>query len=131
MAYASPTDLASLGMPATALARFDSATQTASLVGASSLIDSYLASRYTLPLSDWGGDITRAACVITAYDLLSGLGFSPMAGADENLRRRYEDVIAWLKGIAAGSVTPVGIVDATPDTTENGAAIYSYAKRGW
>lgn len=130
-AYAISADLASYGVPAAALARFDSAAQTSSLEGASSLIDSYLASRYTLPLVSWGDDLRRAACIITLYDLMSGLGFSPMASADENLRRRYEDVIAWLRGIAAGSVTPVSVVDSTPSTTENGAAIYSYAKRGW
>lgn len=131
MAYATSADLTNLGLPAAALARFDSATQTAALTAASSLIDSYLASRYTLPLVSWGDDLRRAACIITAYDLLSGLGFSPMAAADENLRRRYEDVLAWLRGIAAGSVTPVSVVDSTPGVTESGAAIYSYAKRGW
>jgi phage gp36-like protein len=64
---------------------------------AASLIDGFIGSRYTLPLAavpelvrGWAGDITR-------YRLWEDR-------APEEVRRRYEDALAQLKLLAAGSI---------------------------
>ena len=55
MAYATTTDLARFGLPSGALAGVSTATQEAALDAASAFADSYLRSRYTVPLTSYGG----------------------------------------------------------------------------
>jgi phage gp36-like protein len=128
-AYASLTDLTQLGLPTAALTEIDDATRTASLEAASSLADGYLAAVYTLPLTSHGSDLTRAVVSIAVYDLMVRRGYSA-DGADEEIRRRYEDAIRWLEKVAAGLISP-DIVDDTPDHAEGGSFVVTMAKRGW
>jgi phage gp36-like protein len=74
-------------------------------------IDSYLSSRYKLPLQDAEGTalaaprtLTRCACDIVIYRLQS------LRPADDikDVRRRYEDVIKLLAQIKAGEVELAG-----------------------
>ena|SRR5688572_13410133 len=68
------------------------------IVDASSIIDGYVGTRYTLPLSEpvpalvqnWAADITR----FKLYD----------EKAPEEVRKRYEDAIAALKDLAKGLI---------------------------
>jgi phage gp36-like protein len=128
-AYASLTDLTQLGLPTAALTEIDDATRTASLEAASSLADGYLAVVYALPLSSYGSDLTRAVVSIAVYDLMVRRGYSA-DGADEEIRRRYEDAIRWLEKVAAGLISP-DIIDDTPDQAEGGSFVVTMAKRGW
>ncbi|UZX16554.1 DUF1320 domain-containing protein [Thermus sp. PS18] len=115
MPYASRTDLHALGLPEAVLASIPEAEQEAALEAASALADSYLRTRYDLPLASWGRGLTRAVALIAAYDLMSRRGYDPTRPGQENLRMRYEDAIRWLEGVAAGRVDP-GVVDASPDS---------------
>lgn len=85
---------------------------------AASLIDGYLASRYTLPLTSvpdivtgWAGDITR----FKLWD----------QAAPEEVRKRYEDAISQLRDLAAGrlSLPP----DANGVAVSSGLAFDGYA----
>ncbi len=131
-AFASPSDLARLGVGAAATVGIASADIAAALDAASSLASGYLAAQYTLPLASWGDDLRRAVCMIAAYDLIGGnRGFNPENGADVTLRLRYEDAIKWLEKVAAGTVIPIDVVDATPSATEGAPLMESEPVLGW
>ncbi len=130
IAYASPSDLARLGVGAAATAGISTADIVAALDAASSLAGSYLSAQFTLPLLSWGDDLRRCVCMIAAYDLIGGnRGFNPEQGADVTLRLRYEDAIKWLERVAAGTIVPTGIVDSDADT--DGPLMESEAPLGW
>jgi len=104
--YATLPDLVNLGIAGQAIASITTQARLAAITAASRLADSYLASRFTLPLVAWQQDLTRAVVNITTYDLMSQRGFSPAPGSDENIRLRYEDAIRWLEKVASLMVTP-------------------------
>jgi phage gp36-like protein len=113
--YAVPTDLQALSLTAAALTGISADEQQAALDSASGVADGYLASRYTLPITAYGQDLTRAVCNIAAYDLMSVRGYSP-DGSNSTIRDRYDDAIRWLERVAAGTVSPVGVVDSSEDS---------------
>ena len=82
MAYATPGDLATYGVSATALAPIDTPVQEAACEAASDVVDGYLRARYKLPLGDWGTDLIRVTAQIAVYDLLVVRGYNPAAGAE-------------------------------------------------
>jgi len=92
----------------------ESDSLTAAIADASNIIDGYLASQYTLPLSSvpdlvkaWASDIAR----FKLWD----------EKAPEEVRARYDDVLAQLKDLARGLISlPPGSDGEKP--TASGAA---------
>lgn len=131
--YATTADLTKLAIPAEALVGIVAADQDAALAAASSLADSYLASRFSLPLTKWGDDLRRAVCLIAAYDLMTRRGYNP-EGGDANLRLRYDDAIRWLERVADGRIAPAVTDSATSTQTTAGtwgASVKTNPRRGW
>lgn len=116
--YATRTDLANLGMIGGALSTVSATTQDAALVAASATADACLSSRYELPLSSWGTDLVRAVCCIAAYDVLTSRGFGLVGASDENIRKRYEDAIEWLRLVSQDKATPSHVVDSSSSDGE-------------
>ena len=106
MGYATTDQLYAIGVPAAALADVSVAYVEIGLEAASRFVDSYLRSRYTVPLSSYGADITRATCIVAAYDLMVARGYSPDS-VDQELRNRYLDIIKWLEDIRDGDSSPI------------------------
>lgn len=146
--YATPTDLTDLGLIGGALSTVSMTTQNAALVAASAIADSYLQSRYSLPLTTWGRDLTRIICTIAAYDLLTSRGFGMTQGSDENIRKRYMDALTWLDEVSKGTTTPSQLHDSSTSTssgpststgvdgsintaTQGGFQMITSAVRGW
>lgn len=134
MAYATRADLTRLGIRAGALSGVSSDDQDAALEAASDLADSYLRSRYVLPLTGYGDDLKRAVCAIAAWDLLSTRGYNPQ-GSDEAIQTRQEQAIAWLKDVSAGRAAVSG-GNTTPAPSRSARAnsaarVASSDKRGW
>lgn len=143
--YATSTDLASLGLIGGALSNVPTATQDAALIAASALADSYLQSRYDLPITRWGQDLARAVCQIAAYDLLTSRGFGMVQGPDANIRQRYLDALEWLQEVSQGKQTPAYVIDSSVNigtggtavdgsvvtTTQGGIQIVTQDVRGW
>ncbi len=131
--YASIADLDS-GINAVALAGVASLTKTDNLVQASSIIDSFLRSQFTLPLVQVGGDVKRACINIAVYFIMVGRGYNPDAGGDPGIRDRYLDSIAWLKLVALGTAIP-DVTDSSPAAAEGrpGArpVVISSSQRGF
>lgn len=132
--YATRDDLVNLGVAAQAIADVDTASQDKALAAASRLADSYLGSRFKLPLLAWEDDLRGHVCAIAAWRLLSGTrGFNPEQGSNVSIRTSYEDAIDWLKCVAKGTATPAGIL-ASESPSEAGPAsafVGSSPKRGW
>lgn len=83
-------------------------------------IDSYLATRYTLPLASTPVVITRLACDITRYRLYDD-------GVSETVRVRYQDAVSLLKRLASGEVQLAGMASVAVAGVEQ--AYSSFAPR--
>jgi phage gp36-like protein len=131
MAYCTTDDLAKYGVSAVALSPIDPLVQAAACDAASEVVDSYFRDRYKLPLSAWGVDVTRNTAIIAVYDLLVVRGYNPSAGADVNVRLRYEDAMKWLLQVARQEVQ--ANVTPTQDQASGYDAprILSNEQRGW
>lgn len=68
------------------------------LADADSLIDGYLATRYTLPLASTPTVLTRIACDLARYGLYDD-------EAPKQVTERYQAAIAFLKAVSRGEVT--------------------------
>ncbi len=112
--YCTVAQLESIGMRAEALAKLPTLAKQQAVEVASRLIDGFLGA-FTLPLMAIGTDLTRAAAIIAAYDLLSAKGLNPdNSASDANVVDRYKDTMKWLLLVAQGTVTPSGIIDSSP-----------------
>ena len=91
MAYATPENFANFGLQSEAFKKVLGSTIEAHLQSSSDRADKWLSSLggYTVPLSQWGEDLTRAVCEMTAYSLRSAKGFNP-EGNDMVLKERAE-----------------------------------------
>lgn len=102
------------------------------ILGASRKIDSYLRSRFTLPLTAVGDDIRRACAILAACDLAVALGL-PLEQRGI-LDRRCKDVEAWLALINQGLAVP-DVIDSSPGAQQGvaggGPQVESNEQRGW
>lgn len=134
MAYATTTDLARLGIAAAAIAAVSSTIQEAALEAASVVADGYLRSRYVVPLTAWGDDLTRNVVALAAWDILCNRGFDPNRGGDAAIESRAAEARSWLKDVSAGRVVLSG-GNSTPTATRHarasGPRVTSDRTRGW
>lgn len=78
----------------------EAATVTLALESATAEIDSYLRERYTVPLSTPGPMIKTICVDIAVYRMALS-----ESSCTENMIKRYESALAWLKDIAAGKAS--------------------------
>lgn len=93
------------------------------LADADAMINGYVASRYTLPLSTVPAEINRLACDVARYFLSQR--------PTEEVRTRYEDARAWLAQVAKGTFG-LGISNdqaATPAAPAGGPQVSQGADR--
>jgi len=135
--YATPADLAALGLPAAALsAPVTPSIQGSILLNNTSLIESYVRGRYKLPFSAVPGELKAACAAISAYDVLVWRGFNPDE-YDSNFKIKRDFYVGsdhmkgWLDRLAAGAVSIDAELDATPDQREGAPKIRSRKLRGW
>lgn len=135
MAYADRTDLARFGLPSAALTGVATATQDDALEAASDLADSYLRSRYALPLTAWGHDMRQCVCALAAETLLTTRGLDPARANGDVITLRADNARAWLRDVAVGRAavsggvtTPAPTVYARASTAPTTA---SDSERGW
>lgn len=129
--FANVDDLNALGIPSGSMGGISASSKAEQLAATTELASGILAGRYDLPITAWGADLTQAVCKIAGYELLSVRGLAP-DGDDSNVRRRYEDAMKWLADVAAGSISPVGLVDSTPTEPDlGGVEVVTTKTRGW
>lgn len=86
----------------------------ATTADADSIINGYLASRYTLPLSSTPALLKQIACDIVRYLLWDDR-------APEEVRKRYDDAMGKLRDIGRGLIALV--LDGGSSTTTSGASV--------
>lgn len=128
--YATLEEFADGGLPPAALEDVGSDIRTDAIEKASGLADSYLAKRFTLPLTSWGDALTRAVIDIAACDLLMRRGFNPSSGSDQAILDRCNGALDWLKDVAKGNVDPI-VEDSTPNIDEAGPLFASEQPQDW
>lgn len=131
-AYCTVPEVSSLGIKRDAYADKEPTEVEAEIGSTSDLIDSYLGSRYTLPLIVFPEVIRQCCAKLSACNLIDSLGRDPDADPlVDTIRKQWLD---WLKMVAAGTVTPPGVVDSTPGATAGstpGARVLSGESRGY
>lgn len=130
-AYATRADLPRFGLRSPALSGIATADQDRALLVASRFFDTLIGPRHAPPLTTWGDDVTRAVCIIAAWDLIGEKGFSPDSPGGGNWLVRYEQIVSWAKDVGAGRAVLVGVVDSSPDTEGGSPEVYSVEPRGW
>ena len=135
MAYATITDLTRFGLPSTALTGVSSTTQEEAISAASSLADSYLRSRYDLPLTAYGDDLTQCVCALAAETLLTSRGLDPARAKGDVIITRADNARSWLRDVSAGRAAVSGGI-TTPGPSPQARAstaptTRSTSERGW
>lgn len=116
--YATTSDLAIYAVNPAAFASVSTGSQQAQLDAASTYAEGFLADQYHLPIvAPYPIDLRMNVCSIAAFYLMTFRGYRP-GGSDDIIRQRYDDANTWLKGIAAGMISPSGITDSTVATHE-------------
>lgn len=105
--YCASTDLE---LPDETLADFTTDVIDDAIGKASSLVDSYLSTRWTLPLrpavpGEFPDALIQATAAIASYRLMKRRGYSPENGDNDEIRNGFDDAIAWLKDMSAGKAT--------------------------
>lgn len=93
----------------------DADVMDGALLDAEAEINSFLASRYTLPLAQTSQELVRLSCDITRYRLFD-------IRATEAVKARYDDAIKKLRDVAKG-VASLGIDQASQPVAVNGGAV--------
>jgi phage gp36-like protein len=135
-AYCTIAQLSLYGIRAEAIANVDPSILQANIGAASDVIDSYLRSRFTLPLLAWGSDITGACAKIAVYTIIQARGFNSARASDEQIKAAYDEAIHWLVDISNSKATP-NVEDSAPASfpgqVQGGGTVQvsSYQPRGY
>lgn len=135
MAYATTTHFDQFGLPSATLNALASSTvQDALLSAASGRMDSYLGTRYAVPLTTYGDEVRECACVLAAYAIVQRRGFNPDNAWETALQERRKEALEWLRDIASGKASVPGITESESESwpSQIGALdILSDEARGW
>lgn len=118
-AYVTAQELTRLGIARAALTGVQTSDLQFALEAASRVADSYLTTKFVLPLTAWGDDLKQKVADIAAYNVMKVRGFDPQKGDAETLRDSFEDAMSWLKDVATGKARPTGVVDSSPGGENN------------
>jgi len=128
--YVTAAEYKVLGLPADALEEVTDAELDTHLQAVSGMIDSYLESRYTLPLTNTPDALKRCCSCLASWHILLWRGYNPET-FDTGYKEAHDACIAWLEGVRDGRNSVPGAEDQTP-TVDEGAPIVSSADlRGW
>jgi phage gp36-like protein len=103
-------------------ASIDETVLQQALADASAEIDSYLESRFTLPLNDPPAILQRLACDVAMYRLQTLRPLHDLAEA----RRRYDDAVAMLTRVTDGTMT-LGLSQDSQEPADAAGAVLTQA----
>lgn len=110
MAYATLTDLITVGLPAAALGTLTTAQQAAALQNASDRADASLRARYgntAVPLLAWDSTITQAVAKMATFELMVVRGMKPGGPDWELFSMRNTDAIEYLDRVQRQQAHPL------------------------
>ncbi len=138
--YVEYTDLPQYG-PTQLINLATVAQQQQACLDATEEMDSYFRGRYTLPLLEWGNDVTKFTAYVAINNLAELIGYAPQAGSDNIIKTNYYRAVGWPDrpgsgwgpGVQRQAIHP----DVTPsiavgqDPTCNLPQVESLPRRGW
>ena len=131
MSYANAQQFKDLGLPHEAVSELDDVQIDDFLDAAAGFMDAYLASQYTVPITEPSGFLTRCNVDLAANDVLAWRGYNPEDG-DEVYRERAERWIKILAEIRDGSLSVPNVGDGQGGDSRDGRAqASSQPLRGW
>ena len=98
--YATVQQLKDLAIPAAGLDEFTDLQLQGFLDSATTLMNTDLRARYTLPLLSWDLDLVQWCVDIATWLILKKRGHNPEAGHNDNFRTAYTDATTALKEVA-------------------------------
>jgi len=101
----------------------DAGVLSQAVASAGALIDSYLGTRFSVPISPVPDVLLTRAVSLAIYFLKLGRD-----SVTDDARRQYEDDVAWLREVVAGSVT-LGTEPAPAESSGASAARYDARPR--
>lgn len=120
MSYSTPDDFRAIGLPPEQVAESTDSQIQAHLNASAGVVDSYLGSRFTLPLSQPAPEVlVRIEVDLAVCSYLLWRGYNPET-FDTLYSERCKQARAWLEAVAAGRVSIPGAVDSSPG--ESGSA---------
>jgi phage gp36-like protein len=128
--YATLAELYVYGAPSVAFGTITLDALTVALQSASTMADSFIRSRYALPLTAWGTDLKMSVCKIATYEVMSVRGYNPAAGSDVNYLNRHLEAMAWLKGVSRGEIH-LDVTPALSTASQGSGVVVSNSRRGW
>jgi phage gp36-like protein len=134
--YCTSAELSQYGIRSEALRGFTDSELQAAIGAASDVIDSYLRSRFLLPLTAWGSGIRRLCAKIAVYDLMVVRGFNASRAGDEQIQAQYDDAMQALRDFSNEKATP-DVTDsssgASAGEVQGGGTVQvsSYRSRGY
>lgn len=132
MAYLTDQELIDGFLPANVEGQSDAEDRAVAIESASAEADGYLRrGGYALPLASVGPDLKGAVGAIAAYRLALKHGLLPEPAAQSGLYLAYKNALDWLRGVAAGTITPIVEDDAGEDSVPAGPLIASDPPRDW
>ena len=129
--YSTATELKQLGLPAESLEEVADADIDAQITASCGIIDAYLSSRVTLPISAPYPDLlVRFSVDMAVFHILMRRGFNPEE-YDSNYKELHDRAEEFFKDYAAGKVNIPDLVDATPLVSEGAPDVFTGTARGW
>jgi phage gp36-like protein len=101
----------------------DSAVVTQAIASAQAIIDSYLGTKFSVPVSPVPEVLRMRAVSLAVYFLKLGRD-----SVTDDARRQYEDDVSWLREVVAGSVS-LGVDPAPAQSAQAPAVRYETQKR--
>lgn len=130
--YLTEAELADQHLPGDVAAQSTPAEREAWIEAASAEADGYLRrAGYTLPLTTAGADLKAAVGAIAAYRLASKLGLVPQPAHQADLYLNHKAAVAWLQGVAAGTITPAVDDGDASDDPSGAPLVITNPRRDW
>lgn len=135
-AYATRSDLASLGVRAGALTGASTSVQDQHLEAASRWFDTFIGARYPVPLTaPYDAAAVEAVCARAAWTFLRAQGYDPANADDVAIKEGNAEAKELAEGVASGKrhlTLPTAETDADTFTEYlGGVDVLSDESRGW
>ena len=128
--YATVEQLNLRALPFDVLQQASVAQKEDALMGASGMMDSYLAAGgYVTPLASFDNDIIEACVSLAAWRIAIVVGLVQELGEGSSLYIRQRNAMAWLEAIASGKLALIGYESAGASGAR--PVVRSRPKRGW
>lgn len=129
--YCDPSDITNIAVPEQSIEEISASKRADACITISDIADGYIGGAYVLPLTAWPEDLRVFASYLAAAQLFAGRGVD-LRGPDKSVIDNRDMALKWFDRLANGRLSPPGMIDTTPETSEGGSfVVSSKPPRGW